>query len=222
MTIRMILGEDNALLREGMRGMLRAVDDLDLVATCADLPTCCEPTDELTPTSSSPTSGCRREDRRGRAGGRHCRRPPSRDGRGTAQPVRRPGLRPVAPGQRGGRSRLPAEGAGGRPGRAGGRRCGPSPPADRSSTRRWSRHWSSRPRAAATRTSTGSAPASRRCWPRWLAGTTTPRIAATLFITQRAVEKHINSIFAKLGVEPDDEGHPRVRAVLLYLSGSIS
>ena len=45
----MILGEDNALLREGMRGMLSAVDDLDLVATCADLPTLVEKIDELNP-----------------------------------------------------------------------------------------------------------------------------------------------------------------------------
>jgi DNA-binding NarL/FixJ family response regulator len=47
-------------------------------------------------------------------------------------------------------------------------------------------------------------------------------IAASLFITQRAVEKHINSIFAKLGVGVGDESHPRVRAVLLYLSGSVA
>jgi DNA-binding NarL/FixJ family response regulator len=47
-------------------------------------------------------------------------------------------------------------------------------------------------------------------------------IAASLFIGQRAVEKHINSIFAKLGVGVGDESHPRVRAVLLYLSGSVS
>jgi DNA-binding NarL/FixJ family response regulator len=47
-------------------------------------------------------------------------------------------------------------------------------------------------------------------------------IASSLFITQRAVEKHINSIFAKLGVNGSDTAHPRVRAVLLYLSGSVS
>ena len=43
-------------------------------------------------------------------------------------------------------------------------------------------------------------------------------IAPSLFITQRAVEKHINSIFAKLGVGVQDQAHPRVRAVLMYLS----
>jgi DNA-binding NarL/FixJ family response regulator len=47
-------------------------------------------------------------------------------------------------------------------------------------------------------------------------------IASTLFITQRAVEKHINSIFSKLGLAGSDGAHPRVRAVLLYLSGSVS
>jgi DNA-binding NarL/FixJ family response regulator len=44
-------------------------------------------------------------------------------------------------------------------------------------------------------------------------------IAQSLVISQRAVEKHINSIFAKLGVGQDDESHPRVRAVLTYLLG---
>ena len=46
-------------------------------------------------------------------------------------------------------------------------------------------------------------------------------IAQALVITQRAVEKHINSIFAKLRVGQDDEAHPRVRAVLTYLLGGV-
>jgi DNA-binding NarL/FixJ family response regulator len=44
-------------------------------------------------------------------------------------------------------------------------------------------------------------------------------VAEALVLTQRAVEKHINSIFAKLRLSGDQHGHPRVRAVLLYLSG---
>jgi DNA-binding NarL/FixJ family response regulator len=44
-------------------------------------------------------------------------------------------------------------------------------------------------------------------------------VAQALVLTQRAVEKHINSIFGKLRLSGDQEGHPRVRAVLLYLSG---
>ncbi|MFP5331823.1 MAG: DNA-binding response regulator, partial [Acidimicrobiia bacterium] len=38
------------------------------------------------------------------------------------------------------------------------------------------------------------------------------------FISQSAVEKHINSIFAKLGLSPDaSETHRRVAAVLAFL-----
>jgi DNA-binding NarL/FixJ family response regulator len=50
------------------------------------------------------------------------------------------------------------------------------------------------------------------------AGQSNAAIAVSLHITQRAVEKHINSIFSKLGVTHDNLGHPRVRAVLLYLT----
>ena len=43
-------------------------------------------------------------------------------------------------------------------------------------------------------------------------------IAQSLFLSRKAVEKHINSIFSKLGLSWDDETHPRVRAVLFYLA----
>jgi DNA-binding NarL/FixJ family response regulator len=43
-------------------------------------------------------------------------------------------------------------------------------------------------------------------------------IAARLFLTERAVEKHINSIFSKLGVAEEKDVHRRVKATLLYLS----
>ena len=45
-------------------------------------------------------------------------------------------------------------------------------------------------------------------------------IAASLFITEGAVEKHTSSIFSKLELTPDDAGHRRVLAVLMYLQGS--
>ncbi|HEX3630733.1 MAG TPA: response regulator transcription factor [Candidatus Dormibacteraeota bacterium] len=43
-------------------------------------------------------------------------------------------------------------------------------------------------------------------------------IASGLFLTERAVEKHINSIFSKLGLQEEKDTHRRVRAALLYLS----
>jgi DNA-binding NarL/FixJ family response regulator len=42
-------------------------------------------------------------------------------------------------------------------------------------------------------------------------------IAAALFLTERAVEKHINSIFSKLQLSEEREIHRRVKATLLYL-----
>jgi DNA-binding NarL/FixJ family response regulator len=43
-------------------------------------------------------------------------------------------------------------------------------------------------------------------------------IARSLFLTVRAVERHINSIFAKLGLTEEVDYHRRVRAVLLFLA----
>jgi DNA-binding NarL/FixJ family response regulator len=48
-------------------------------------------------------------------------------------------------------------------------------------------------------------------------GNSNDGIAAALLISQAAVEKHITSIFSKLGLSPDTSGHRRVQAVLMYL-----
>jgi DNA-binding NarL/FixJ family response regulator len=45
-------------------------------------------------------------------------------------------------------------------------------------------------------------------------------VAAALFLTVRAVEKHINGIFSKLGLAEEPEVHKRVKAVLVYLSAT--
>jgi DNA-binding NarL/FixJ family response regulator len=45
-------------------------------------------------------------------------------------------------------------------------------------------------------------------------------VAGSLFLTERAVEKHINSIFSKLGLSEEKEVHRRVKAVLLFLTES--
>ena len=44
-------------------------------------------------------------------------------------------------------------------------------------------------------------------------------IAAALVVTDGAVEKHVSSIFTKLGLAPADTDHRRVLAVLSYLDG---
>jgi DNA-binding NarL/FixJ family response regulator len=48
-------------------------------------------------------------------------------------------------------------------------------------------------------------------------GRSNAAIAAQLVVSDGAVEKHINSIFAKLGLAPADRDHRRVLAVLRYL-----
>jgi DNA-binding NarL/FixJ family response regulator len=43
-------------------------------------------------------------------------------------------------------------------------------------------------------------------------------IAAALFLTERAVEKHINAIFSKLDLAEEPDVHRRVKAALVYLA----
>lgn len=48
-------------------------------------------------------------------------------------------------------------------------------------------------------------------------GMSNAAIAARLFVTDKAVSKHTNNIFAKLGLPPSDDHNRRVMAVLAYL-----
>jgi DNA-binding NarL/FixJ family response regulator len=50
-------------------------------------------------------------------------------------------------------------------------------------------------------------------------GRTNRAIAAKLFLSERAVERHVTSIFAKLDLPTTEQDHRRVLAVLAYLRG---
>ena len=51
-------------------------------------------------------------------------------------------------------------------------------------------------------------------------GRSNAAIAASLFVTEKAVGKHTSNIFAKLDLPPSDDDNRRVLAVLAYLQGS--
>jgi DNA-binding NarL/FixJ family response regulator len=51
-------------------------------------------------------------------------------------------------------------------------------------------------------------------------GRSNAAVAATLFVTEKAVVKHIGSIFTKLDLPPSDDDNRRVRAVLTYLQAA--
>jgi DNA-binding NarL/FixJ family response regulator len=48
-------------------------------------------------------------------------------------------------------------------------------------------------------------------------GKSNQAIAQTLFVSEASVEKHITSLFQKLGLEPDEHGNRRVLAALVHL-----
>ncbi len=51
-------------------------------------------------------------------------------------------------------------------------------------------------------------------------GKSNSAIAASLFLTKRAVEKHINSIFMKLNLRDSEDTSRRVKAALIFLSAA--
>lgn len=74
-------------------------------------------------------------------------------------------------------------------------------------------------RSAASRSVLGQlTPREREVLGEMAQGKNNAAIAAALFLTERAIEKHINSIFSKLGLTGERDTNRRVRAVLLFLS----
>jgi DNA-binding NarL/FixJ family response regulator len=222
MTIRLVLGEDNALLREGMRGLLSSADGIEVVAGCADLSSLRESIDASKPdvvlTDIRMPPSWTDE---GVQIARHCRTHHPGTGVVLLSQYVDPGyVRNLLDSGSAGRGYLLKERvsdldelvAAIRTVASGGSVVDPEVIEQlvKAGINRGDRNvgrLSARELEVLSEMSRGHSNAA---------------IASTLFITQRAVEKHINSIFAKLGVSASDGAHPRVRAVLLYLSGSVS
>jgi DNA-binding NarL/FixJ family response regulator len=64
----------------------------------------------------------------------------------------------------------------------------------------------------------GLTPREREVLAEMAQGKSNAAIAASLVLTERAVEKHVNSIFARLGLTYEKDVNKRVKAVLLYLA----
>jgi DNA-binding NarL/FixJ family response regulator len=222
MSIRLVLGEDNALLREGMRGLLSMSEDIEVVASCADLPTLIESVDALRPdvvlTDIRMPPSWTDE---GVQIARHCRAHHPDTGVVLLSQYVDPGyVRSLLDSGSAGRGYLLKERVSDLDElvsavstvASGGSVVDPQViehlvKAGMSRGDRNVGRLSARELEVLAEMSRGHSNAT---------------IASTLFITQRAVEKHINSIFSKLGLAGSDGAHPRVRAVLLYLSGSVS
>ena len=222
MNLRVVIAEDNALLREGLRGLISAVDDLSLVATCASLDELFTALDThapdvvLTDIRMPPT-----RTNEGLQAARHCRKHFPGTGVVLLSQFADPGyVKALLEDGAERRGYLLKERVGDvaelvsalRTVAAGGSVVDPKV------VEALVQSGSRRGNADLDRLSTRE----REVLGQMALGHNNGAIATSQFITQRAVEKHINSIFAKLGVGVEDQAHPRVRAVLLYLSDGAS
>ncbi|GAB1691984.1 response regulator transcription factor [Krasilnikovia sp. M28-CT-15] len=219
MSIRVVLAEDSALLRQGVAGLIRSEPDLEVVASCADLPELVEaigrhrPDVVLTDIRMPPT----RTDEGIRAA-EHCRA--EHPGMGVlllSQYVDARYVRALLAQGTDGRGYLLKERvadvaelvAAVRTVAGGGSVFDP-------------KVVEALVRGRDRRGNVGLAQLSareREVLAEMAHGLTNAAIAGALVITQRAVEKHINSIFSKLQLGQEDGVHPRVQAVLTYLAG---
>nr|WP_200901372.1 response regulator transcription factor [Tetrasphaera japonica] len=216
--MRVVLAEDSALLREGLRGLVDAQDDLEVARACDDLPSLLRAIDELRP--DVVLTDIRMPPAHGDEGvqaAEHARRASPHTGVVLlSQYVDLACVRTLLRDGADGRGYLLKERV--------------ADVADLVAAIRRVAEGGSviDPKVVeALVRSRGNTPGShldrltareREVLGEMARGRTNGAIAESLVITQRAVEKHVNSIFAKLGVGHDDGVHPRVRAVLLYLS----
>jgi DNA-binding NarL/FixJ family response regulator len=220
-TIRVLLAEDSYIVREGVRALLDAQDGLDLVGTCEDLPTLLAAVDELEPDVVITD----------------IRMPPDQTDEGVraAQSLRttHPEVGVVVLSQyveEGYAVQLFEQGSGGRAYLLKERLGDVEELTD--AVREVARGGSVIDPAVvdsliAAKTRQRSpvddlTEREREVLSHMAAGSNNRTIAEQLVLSPRAVEKHINSIFSKLGLAEETDSHHRVRAVLLYLGSPSS
>jgi DNA-binding NarL/FixJ family response regulator len=218
MALRVVLAEDNALLREGLSRLIAAEPDLELAGTCADLPGLLAAVDEEPPDVVVTD----------------IRMPPSGTDEGiraaNAVRERHPGVGVVVLSQYANPDYAIAllEGGSARRAYLLKERVGDVEEllgAIREVARGGSVVDPKVVDALVTATSRAVRSDLDRLTPReseilgeMATGKSNAAIAASLILSERAVEKHTNSIFSKLGLTEEPDVNRRVKAVLLYLA----
>jgi DNA-binding NarL/FixJ family response regulator len=218
MSLRVVVAEDSMLVREGIRLVLDRQPDLEVVAVCADLPELLEAVDRDTPDVVVTD----------------VRMPPSSGDEGIQAAARfrrtHPGLGVVVLSQYAEPGYANALLDGGSAGRAYLLKERVSDPGQIATAVRAvasggsvidpavvevlvtaSRRGRSAPLASLT-------PRELEVLDQIAQGKSNAAVASALFLSERAVEKHINTLFAKLGLGPEPDINRRVKAVLLHLS----
>ena len=218
--IRVVLADDHVLLREGISRLVAATDDLELAGTAGDLPGLLalaerERPDVVVTDIRMPPTGTDE----GIQAAAWIREHLPGTGVVVLSQYVAPELRDRAAGRRLGRPGVPAEGADRQRRRAGrrhqdgrGGRLGHRPDGGRPAG----------PLAGAGPSAGVAAltPRELEILAEMAQGKSNSAIAATLFVTERAVEKHTNSIFAKLNLSEERDVNRRVKAVLVYLTAA--
>jgi DNA-binding NarL/FixJ family response regulator len=218
MSLRVVIAEDSLLVREGVRQVIDRQDDLDVIGDCADLPALREMIESDVPDVVVTD----------------VRMPPTFTDEGIRMAVElrqsHPGVGVVVLSQYAEPSYANQLLAGGSAGRAyllKERVSEPDQLADaiRTVSRDGSVIDPTVVDMLVTASSRGPASPLASLTPRELEvldhvaqGKSNAAVAASLFLTERAVEKHINSLFAKLGLAATPDVNRRVAAVLLHLS----
>jgi DNA-binding NarL/FixJ family response regulator len=217
-SLRLVIAEDSLLVREGIRMVLDRQPDLEVIAACADLPELLEAVDSDTPDVVVTD----------------VRMPPGSSDEGIRAAARfrqtHPGLGVVVLSQFAEPSYANALLEGGSAGRAYLLKERISEPDQLAEAVRAVRRGGSVIDPAVVEVLVN---ASRRASSSPLEALTTRElevldqiaqgksnaaVASALFLSERAVEKHINALFAKLGLGPEPDINRRVKAVLMHLS----